>query len=195
MKTSKLEKTFLTVLSEPLRKHGFSSEGSQHSVFWRVHGEGIYNFIFPAMKRNSDRFEVFVFPTHPEFNPLFRSSFPDRIGCAVWRGYLSEVEGLTSSAQWFNCVDDAILDNNLKNKILPALINLAIPQLDEVRTLRDLAPLLHTPLSKALAQWRLGDRDAARSVLERWLGNFTRDADSSEDAREGMEFLKVVLQE
>ena len=144
MKSREFYREMKKLLLPVLTPYGFVNTGSRKAVFYRQQTEDVYHIIAPwLVGRGGQWFDLKVMVKSPTIDTDFAERFPDNFGSActltpnglnlsdthVFRG--NKLEGLI---------------RNFKNQAHPALIEHAIPALDQVKTLKDLR---NSPLNRA----------------------------------------------
>lgn len=129
-----------------LAEYGFSAAGSKLSTFWRQIENDVYHFILADPMRYSDTYSVKVFYSSPKIDPEFTARFPDSLGIPtdVYCELRPKV-GIAQGGAKFPCKDESTFVRGFECAVRPALIELAIPYLDQIRTVEQMLNLARHP--------------------------------------------------
>lgn len=147
--------------------HGFSTEGSKHSFYWRKISDDIYHFIFASPLRRLDRFDINVFASSSFIHPDFWDRFPDELPFPNGgQGYLSE-NGVGDYQKLYFCRNEEAFLISFNRDVRVQLIDYALPYLDRIKTLEELIPTIRAKGMIGPALYHIGRVDEARPYIEK----------------------------
>ena len=139
--TAKRYKLIKQCFGSVLESEGFTTVGSKHSVFWRRTDGNVYHYVTAWKAMRSPKYDIMVFAYSPLLDDEFESKHPDNIGCAI-NGYLHSKFGVgMRNAQLF-CRSEEGFTRDFEKRGRQKLTQYAVPFLDKIQTIEDLAPLV-----------------------------------------------------
>jgi hypothetical protein len=126
-----------------LEPHGFTTQGSKTSVFWRKTEGGIYHYVVAWRALRSPKYDIMVFAHSPLLADEYSDRHPDQIGCPI-SGYLHGKHGVGMRSEQLFCRTEEGLLRDFEKRGKDMLIQHAIPFLNNIETLEDLAPLINS---------------------------------------------------
>jgi hypothetical protein len=90
------------------------------------------------------KYDIMVFAFHPSFDEEFESKHPDEIGCPI-NGYLHGKLGVGVSTEQLFCRTEEGFRRDFEQRGKAMLVDHAVPFLDKLQNLDDLAPLITAP--------------------------------------------------
>lgn len=139
--TAKRYKLIIECFGSVLESEGFSTEGSKQSVFWRKTDDDIYHYITAWKAMRSPKYDIMVFAYSPLLDEEFESKHPDNIGCPI-DGYLHSKRGVGIRSEQLFCRSEEGFKRDFEKRGGKMLTEHAIPFLDRIQTINDLAPLI-----------------------------------------------------
>lgn len=150
-----------------LPRAGFSRQHSRFCTYCRRVGGDVYHLVMPDLGTRGVWYDVKVFPASPHLQPLFESHFPDALEVTTDRwSYLSE-EGVGMTQGRFNCKYEDNFRRRFEKTVKPLLINVALPYLDKIQTIKDTIPLLKNAGFLGSALHYVGRRGESKPLLEK----------------------------
>jgi hypothetical protein len=176
-----------------LEPYGFSAEKSRHCTFYKKVGD-LYHVIMPDIDRSGTSFIIRVFTTSPLIDPSFDERFPDDIGipsdvCSA----LHPVKGVGFREHNYRCKYEEGFVRNFNKDAKPALLEKALPYLNEITTLQDMLPFIKSPFYTSVTMWLLGEKLEAKPLLEAELQRLTPIKDDSGKISNSVDFIKGLL--
>jgi len=128
-----------------LKPHGFSCAESRRATFYRKASDFVWHLVTPVRSVRLPKYDVWVFPHSPAIEPSFVLKFPDHLSPAtdVWC-HLHPTEGIGLSQEWYSGRTEEGFVRNFDRFVAPALIEHAIPYLENIRELDQLLPLIRS---------------------------------------------------
>ncbi len=128
---------------EVLEPFGFLCQGTKYSTFWRKINKDIYHFILPDLSLRNFLYDLHVFPHSPVLDEEFRRKFPDDLGFTTDSfSYLHSKTGVGPDQQGYRCRTKEGFLRNFNNLVKPALLNYAVPYLDQIKTIEDMSHVI-----------------------------------------------------
>lgn len=154
------------LFADVLSAYGFSCEESRFCTFYRQHSDEVFHFVLPDLGTRGTWFDVKVFPASPLLDPLFKEQFPDDVGIPTDSfSYLSE-RGVGLDQEKFNCKTEENLRRRFESSVRPALEKLAIPYLDQFRSIDDIVSVLRSPMFRGIGLHCVGKMEEAIPLLQ-----------------------------
>jgi len=157
-----------------LLPRGFSPEGSKQGVFWRKSGDDIYHIISPSRDRSMDRYSVAVYASSPIVYGDFWTYFPDLNLLNGGSGYLSPEHGISDYKKMFFCRNPEAFATSFNRDTAPALLNIALPYLDDITDMNDLIPTIRDCGMMGPALLHVGRHAEAKSRIESEIRSLER---------------------
>lgn len=149
-----------------LKPHGFSSDLSKYSTFYREVSDNIYHVIMPDLSADGSWFDIRVFATSSVIEPDFSGRFPDEIGVPSDSFSLLHPRfGVGARQQKYRCKTEEGFVRNFNKDVMPALEDKAIPYLDEINSLKDLATHVRRDFYLGATLWHIGENEKATELL------------------------------
>lgn len=139
--TAKRYKLIKQCFGSALELEGFSTEDSKQSVFWRKTDGNIYHYITAWKSLRSPKYDIMVFAYSPLLDEDFESKHPDNIGCPI-NGHLHSKFGVGMQSEQLFCRSEEGFIRDFDKRGAQMLVEYAVPFLDKIQTIDDLAPLI-----------------------------------------------------
>ena len=139
--TAKRYKLIKQCFGSVLEPKGFSTQDSKQSVFWRKTEGGIYHYITAWKSMRSPKYDIMVFAHSPLLDEDFDSKHPDNIGCPS-NGHLHSKSGVGMRGEQLFCRSEEGFIRDFEKRGVQMLVEHAVPFLDKIQTIDDLAPLI-----------------------------------------------------
>jgi len=138
-----------------------------------VSAAGIYHFVLPDCGGRGHWYDVKVFASTPDLDPLFHQQFPDHLGIpSDSYSYLSKY-GVGLDQQKFPCRTEK--DFVTEYEVLDSLLtSVAVPYLDGLQSLEDVLPTIKHPLYFATALYLVGRKTEAKPLIEQQVARIER---------------------
>jgi len=127
-----------------LAPHGFTTEGSKKSVFWRKTDHDVFHYVVSWRALRKPKYDILAFAHSPLLDDEFSEKHPDQIGCPI-KGYVHSKRGVGIRTEQLFCRTEEGLLRDFEKRGKNMLIDHAIPFLDKIQTIHDLAPLITAP--------------------------------------------------
>lgn len=146
MSSKKFDALVSRYFGEVLAEHGFTTKGSKHSTFWRELDGDVFHFILADPMRSFQVYDIKVFFSSPHIDPQFAANFPDSLGIPTdtWCE-LKAGSGVTHGGSRFPCKDEATFVKGFEHAVKRALLEIAVPYLDQVKTVDQMLALARHP--------------------------------------------------
>ncbi|UTW45426.1 hypothetical protein KFE80_00375 [bacterium SCSIO 12696] len=125
-----------------LELHGFTTDGSKTSVFWRKTESDIFHYVVAWKALRKPKYDILAFAHSPLLAEDFLEKHPDNIGCPI-NGYLHSKFGVGIRSEQLFCRTEEGFVRNFEKKGKSMLIEHAVPFLNSIQTLQDLAPFIN----------------------------------------------------
>jgi hypothetical protein len=125
-----------------LEPHGFTTEGSKTSVFWRKTESDIFHYVVAWKALRKPKYDIVVFAHSPLLDDAFLEKHPDRIGCPI-NGYLHSKFGVGIRSEQLFCRTEEGFLRDFEQRGKSMLIEYAVSFLNNIQTLQDLAPFIN----------------------------------------------------
>ncbi|MFY0676058.1 MAG: hypothetical protein JXR18_02120 [Neptuniibacter sp.] len=139
--TSKRYQLIKQCFESVLKSEGFSTDGSKKSVFWRKTDDNIYHYITAWKSMRSPKYDIMVFAHSPLLDEDFESKHPDNMGCPI-NGHLHSKFGVGMRNEQLFCRSEEGFIRDFNKRGAQMLVEHAVPFLDKIQTMNDLAPLI-----------------------------------------------------
>jgi hypothetical protein len=180
MKRKKFYRLVEELFGEVLRPHGFCSEGSKLSVFYRRVSEDFYHIVSPDIGTRGAWYDIKVFCTSPLIEPMFEARFPDELGIPTDRfSYLNPRTGVGPDQECFGCSTEMELRETFYSTVKPSLLDKALSYLDKIKTLHELEPLIRSDLYLGYTLYEIGKSSEAIPLLKKEKERLSRVANSN----------------
>lgn len=146
MSPKKFDALVIRHFGEVLSQYGFSTDGSKFSTFWRELEGKVFHFILADPRRYAATYDVKVFFSSPYIDTQFHSNFPDGLGFPT--DTFCELKarvGITHPGSRFPCKDEVAFIKGFELAVRPALLEVAIPYLDQITTVDQMLALARHP--------------------------------------------------
>jgi hypothetical protein len=149
-----------------LEPYGFSADLSKYSTFYREVSGGIFHVIKPDLSNDGSWFDIRVFATTPLIEPDFNARFPDEVGIPSDSfSLLHSRFGIGARQQKFRCKTEEGFTRNFNKEVAPALVEKAIPYLDNISSINDLVPYIRRDFYLGAALLHVGEHEKAMKLL------------------------------
>ena len=193
MKAIEFDKLAREYFGEVLKPYGFSAEKSQYCTFYRQVGE-LYHVVMPDLNSDGTSFIIRVFVTSSLIEPNFDERFPDNVGipsdvCSA----LHPRRGVSFRAHNYRCKSEEGFIRNFNTDAKPALLEKALPYLDEITSVQDMLPSIKNQFYLAVATWQSGNKEEAKPLLESECKRLSDIDDKTGQAASSLSFLEGLL--
>lgn len=130
-----------------LEPHGFTSDGSKKSIFWRKTDSDIFHYIVAWKALRKPKCDILAFAHSPLLVEDFLEKHPDNIGCPI-NGYLHSEFGVGIRSEQLFCRTEEGFVRDFEKRGKSMLIEHAVPFLNTMQTLQDLAPFINAAGAK-----------------------------------------------
>ncbi|WP_415891301.1 hypothetical protein ACMXYV_08295 [Neptuniibacter sp. SY11_33] len=124
-----------------LESHGFTTDNSKTAVFWRKTEGNIYHYVVAWRAKRSPKYDILAFAHSPLLDEEFSEKHPDNIGCPM-HGHVHSKRGVGFRSEKLFCRTEEGFLRDFEKRGRAMLSEHAVPFLDKIQTLNDLAPLI-----------------------------------------------------
>jgi hypothetical protein len=190
MKLSNFNKLVIDHFGFLLKPYGFYCQNDENIAFYRVISNNIYHVIIPDLSMDGTWFDIKVFATSPQIEPDFSPKLPISGGVpSDIYCYLHPVYGVGERKQ-YRCNHEEGFIRNFTKEAKPAILEKALPFLDDITNLETLIPTIRNDYYFGVALWHVGEKEKALPILRKELERLSSIKDESDRVASSIKFIR-----